>query len=479
MRFFPLLIAVASFIRAEIFVDTIGWTTRDRQFHFPALRYLVNDTLRGIHAVYKDGYGEIRYNFKPRGEDWRFPEAIVINPYQRNLGCLDINNNGRTLIATDYRNRGDKTITYFLDSAPGAAVFQEIAVTEGLQYPLVGIGRYGYLKFAAIGNDTLYYFSPFTRYRVGVIGSFPTHNLIASKISSRLGFIWSEKNSGKLFLRETPDGGGTWYPLRNLSENIPTRFNRSLFGASAVYDSIRIHLVADLIESTNRGIVQLWHYCPYDTPAWHFIYEYAITDTTVLGIYTAAIDRPSIGIERRTGTSGNRLYVVWEQFNPENIDPRTGIARTDIWASCSPDNGRTWTQPIRLTTPDSISKRFPYLAEVVNDTLHIIYFADLVAGSWELGEGPITRNPVIYLRVPASVFTAGVKEKPLFNIPPGDFLPTLFTGGKELPLYRSCRVFNSSGRLVPGDPLLLPSGVYFIVMQTGNSYLIQPLIKIR
>jgi len=460
-------------LRAEIRSDTIGWTTRDRQFLGPAVRYLACDTSRGLHALYKTGYGEIRYNFKPRGGNWRWHEGITVNPYQRNLGCLDYDiTNGSALIATDYLFKGKRVISFFTDSACAAAEFHETGIATGPQFNLIAANRYGYPKFTAIRNESLYYYSQWSRRNLGPIGPFPLHNLVASKISSRLGFIWTEYYSKKLYFRETPDGGGTWYQTHSLSDSVPSEFRYSLFGAGIVYDSIQPHLVIDFFDGRNRGSIQLWHYCQYQTPSWSFITQFNLPDTTRLGLHTAAIDRPSIGIDpRKKHSDQNRLYVVWEQFDPENIDPVTGIARADIWACGSFDNGRTWTQPVRLTQPDETSKRFPYLAETVNDTLHIIYFADRQAGSWELGEGEQTLNPVIYLCVPAAIFTTGIAES---SSEPGQIHnpPTIIirsNPNRLLAQIQNGKLFDPSGRTYSIQDLPdLPVGVY--LLKTPDSW---------
>ncbi|MGQ9707440.1 MAG: hypothetical protein ACUVUR_01005 [bacterium] len=491
--------------RAEIHSDTIGWTDRDRQFLGPAVRYLTGDPARGLHAIYKSGYGEIHYNYKPRGEDWRFRTGVVVNPYQRNLGCLDYDiTTGAALISSDYLFKGKRIISFFADSTCGAARFREADIAIGPQFNLIAAVRYGYLKFAAIKNDTLYYYSQWSKRNLGLCGPFALHNLIASKISSRLGFIWTEFSSKKLYFRETPDGGGTWYQTRSLSDSVPSSTNRSLFGANAVYDSIQPHLVCDFSDGTNRAQIQLWHYCQYQQPSWSLITSFDFSDTTQLGLHTAALDRPSIGIDRKkTSSDQNRLYVVWEQFDPNNIDPQTGIARADIWASSSPDNGRTWTRPIRLTRPDASSKRFPYLAETVNDTLHILYFADQIAGSWELGEGEKTQNPVIYLRVPAEIFTSDIVESPPKPLQRYHYPTIITTRNKNHPLsptpkcqqpcsYRcqrhhlqACKgkILDPLGRAHPlADLTDLPTGSYFSltpIYQSRNPFYLNRTIKIK
>jgi hypothetical protein len=479
-----LLGIIFSSLSARILVDTVGWTTRDRQFAGPAVRYIALDTLRGLHIVYKDGNGVIRYNFQPAGGGWRFAQPIAINTYPRNLGCLDINiTTGRAVISADYLNRGERRITCFVDQGTGVAAFQEMEIARGFRSSLVAASRYGYRKYAAIIRDSLYYCSPWSARSLGPIGPFPLHNFTASKQSNRLGFVWTDYSTGRLYFRETPDGGGSWYPVHSLSDSIPGRFRFSQFGAGLVYDSIQPHLVCDLYDGQNRGRIQLWHYCQYQQPNWSLITEYRFPDTGRLGISTAALDRPSIAIDRRKINSDlNHLYVVWEQFDPENIDPLTGIARADIWASFSADNGRTWSRARRLTEPDQTSKRFPVIADVATDTLYILYFADQQAGIWELGEGKRIRNPVILLRVPVELFLNPEPDRsPADDHQQLREIPSVVSVRKLeqlLPATTGFTLFDRAGRKIPASGFSrLQPGVYFL--RSGQPAQCRPLIVIN
>ncbi|MEO0050836.1 MAG: hypothetical protein ABIK42_06815, partial [candidate division WOR-3 bacterium] len=182
---------------------------------------------------------------------------------------------------------------------------------------------------------------------------------------------------------------------------------------------------------------------------------------------------------RRFHSDFNRLYCVWEQFDPQNIDPRTNIARADIWAAASFDNGRTWTEPLRLTQPDEASKRFPYLAEVVDDTLHILYFADQEAGSWELGEGERRLNPVIYLRVPADIFIGqGINSPEEKNLSVAPGIPTILTGSFLNSLTGNFSLYDKSGRRVNLKNFeRLPAGVYFLQIPTTSGQRVKPIVK--
>jgi len=471
--FAALLLVIPAVLPGQPLVDTIGRTTRDRQVYGPALRYIVNDTLSGIHAVWKDGLGLIRYNFRPRRGVWRWTDGTTVSEYPRNLGCLDVDiSNGRAMVSCDYIAQGEPTISFFKDDAAGQGRFREFNITTGHRECLVGTTTYGWYKFAATRDDTFFFRGIIGRQAVGPIGPFPGGNLAVSKQVGRYGCIWLRSDSPdrrKLFLRQTPNNGQTWYATECLSDSVPSRRSLSLLGACATYDSIRIHLVADLYDGENVNHNQLWHYCPYVTPAWSLVHEYACPESTRLGDLALAACRPSIGMDRRRRI----LYVVWEQFDPANIEPLTGLARSDIWASCSQDDGVTWVNPIRLTEPDRTSKRFPSLAEVVDDTLHILYFADRVAGCWEQGQGPTTENAVVYLRT-AWVWPGAVAQ-PGRTFPGADGTRSTVLRSSALNRARVA-IYDPAGRRVPGP---VAPGVYFVRPATDAGVPIRRVVVTR
>jgi hypothetical protein len=232
---------------------------------------------------------------------------------------------------------------------------------------------------------------------------------------------------------------------------------------------------------------QIWHYSKYPAPRWRLVHEFSCPTGTRIGDDALAADRPSIGMNRSLG----ELYAVWEQFDPDNVDPVTGLCRADIWAARTSGAAHNWSPALRLTHPDSTSKRFPFLAEVVNDTLHVIYFADQVAGFSELGQGPQTTNAVVYLRVPVDVLPSGVAESPgpLVTSLAVDARPNPFAGATTIRLSGSSfipaptsfpiRVFDATGRLVRSalvGPVLPVSfsfgdgmrpGIYFVTAGAG------------
>ncbi len=484
------LLALVAVAQAQIVAETIGFTSRDRQMYGPAVRFLAYDSLSGTHAVWRDGYGSIRYNFRPRSGGWRWPGGMIVNSEPRTLGSMDINViRGIAMISTDHLYRDTFVLTRLVDSGAGTGNFHEEGAASNCRYTLIGAANFGFYKFAALSDDSLVYRALSRALTLGHVGAFPAFNLAVSKQSGQYGYIWAEtegQDRGTLFLQETPNNGANWFAVSRLSDSVPSPLSRSLFSGCGTYDTNRIHLRTDLYDGSDVLHSQIWHYSKYPEPHWRLVHDYSCPTGTRLGDDALVAGRSSIGMNRARG----ELYAVWEQFDPDNVDPATGLCRADIWAARTSGASHNWSPAIRLTQPDSTSKRFPFLSEVVNDTLHIIYFADQVAGFSEQGQGPQTTNAVIYLRVPVDVLPSAVSESPDSPMArPGiAAFPNPFTNtvtirlsGPSLVPYPSplnVRVYDAAGYLVHSslgirnssftlDLRRMQSGVYFVTAGTG------------
>ncbi len=495
------LLAFVAVARAQIVAETIGFTSRDRQMYGPAVRFLAFDSLSGTHAVWRDAYSSIRYNFQPRGGGWRWFGGTLVNTEPRTLGSMDINVvRGSAMISADYLHRDTYVLTRLVDSSAGTGNFHEERAGSNCRYSLIGAANFGYYKFAAMNNDSVIYRALARALPLGHVGAFPAFNLAVSKQSGRYGYIWAETEGpdrGTLFLRETPNNGANWYATSRLSDSVPSPLSRSLLSGCGTYDSTRIHLLSDLYDGSDVLHSQIWHYSRYPEPVWRLVHEYSCPTGTQLGPDALAADRPSIGMNRASG----ELCAVWEQFDPDNVDPVTGLCRADIWAARTSGVARNWSPAMRLTQPDSTSKRFPFLAEEVNDTLHIIYFADQVAGFSEQGQGPQTTNAVMYLRVPVDLLPSAVSEAPASPaVRPGIAAcpnpcrgtVTIRLSDPSLIAHHSLlvvRVYDASGSLVhsssgignssfPLDLRRMPPGVYFVAAGTGPNTASCRIVKV-
>jgi hypothetical protein len=481
------LVAVA---RAEIIAETIGFTNRDRQMYGPAVRFLAFDSLSGTHAAWRDGYGCIRYNFRPRSGGWRWPGGMVVNSEPRTLGSMDFNVRlGSAMISTNYLYRDTYVLTRLVDSGAGTGNFYEEQAAGDCRYTLIGAANFGYYKFAALSEDSLIYRALSRAITIGHVGAFPAFNLAVSKQSGQYGYIWAETEGpdrGALFLKETPNNGANWFAVSRLSDSVPSALSRSLLSGCGTYDTNRIQLLTDLYDGSDVLHSQIWHYTKYPEPIWRLVHDYSCPVGTRLGDEALAAGRSSIGMNRASG----ELYAVWEEFDAGNVDPVTGLCRADIWAARTSGAAHNWSPALRLTQPDSTSKRFPFLSEVVNDTLHIIYFADQVAGFSEQGQGPQTTNAVMYLRVPVDMLPSGIEENKLLPVchllldacpNPSTGTTTIRLSGSPFSLHPSSltlRVFDASGCLIHSSFVIrhstflldlrsIPAGIYFVTVGTG------------
>lgn len=495
------LLTLAAIAGAQVVAETIGFTNRDRQMYGPAVRFIAYDSLSGTHAVWRDGYGSILYNFRPHSGGWRWPGGLVANSEPRTLGSMDLNViRGSAMISASHLERDTYILTRLVDSGPGTGSFQEEWAGSNCRYTLIGAANFGFYKFAALSDDSLIYRAPSRAITIGHVGAFPAFNLAVSKQSGQYGYIWAETEStdrGTLFLRETPNNGANWFATSRLSDSVPSPLSRSLLSGCATYDSTRINLLADLYDGSDVLHSQVWHYAKYPEPRWRLVHDYSCPAGTRIGDAALAAGRPSIGMNRDSG----EFYAVWEQFDPDNVEPLTGLCRADIWAARTYGAARNWSPAVRLTEPDSTSKRFPFLAEVVNDTLHIAYFADQVAGFSEQNQGPQTTNAVISLRVPVNVLPAAVAEAPPtpavrleVNASPNPFTNTTtirVAGTSSIPPSASLeiRVYDASGSLVHSssgvrhlsfqlDLRSMPAGIYFVTAEAGNSAASCRIVKI-
>jgi hypothetical protein len=404
---------------------------------------------------------------------------------------MDINViRGSAMISTDHLYRDTYVLTRLVDSGAGTGNFHEEQAASNCRYTLIGAANFGFYKFAAMSDDSLIYRALARAITLGHVGAFPAFNVAVSKQSGQYGYIWAETEGpdrGTLFLRETPNNGANWFATSRLSDSVPSPLSRSLLSGCGTYDTNRIQLLTDLYDGSDVLHAQIWHYSRYPEPYWRLVHDYSCPAGTRLGDDALAAGRSSIGVNRALG----ELYAVWEEFDPGNVDPVTGLCRADIWAARTSGASHNWSPALRLTEPDGTSKRFPFLGEVVNDTLHIIYFADQVAGFSEQGQGPQTANAVVYLRVPVDLLPSGVAESRQLPLQPLrlDAHPNPFSGATTIRLSGSSliphpsalavRVFDATGRLVhsasvgPALPASLSfgdgvrPGIYFVTVGTG------------
>ena len=460
-RFYGLLMCLAASSAAnplpELIIvdrDTIGGTTYDWQQSGPAIQTVVNDPAYGIHAtwMYSAATGPYpdrnkRYNFMDRttGEwGWIDPANYMnsgVNSYigTTGYGTIDVHPaTGVAYISAHYTTWP----SVVRDAAPGAGIFEECGGPPNCSafvWPVSAISGDGTVHNALIDapSRSQVYYSRITSWgswsapyyissSPGIDPVYPSHNIAVSRQSNQAIVTWSDpmEDDVQLFLRRSTDNGNSWADAELLppppaftpgSDTVP---QYDVTGAYVAFDpGDNWHLVTTVIPKV-QGLtyimpVEIWHYCPTQTPQWSRIRR-AECDTLHLagsvGYAASYACRPSIAFGRN-----GRCTVVWEEFDSSNVEPATGRLRADIKSSLSCDNGQGWYPDggWAVTEPDETSKRFPFVATVTSredyeDTIHVVFEQDLQAGFPIKNEGTVTDNPIVYVK--AVWIGSGVEE---------------------------------------------------------------------
>ena len=427
-------------------IDTIGGTTYD--FSNPCSgiqRMMYFDPDHGIHVAWIYSAStqttfpdrNARYNFfdNNTGEwNWIDPDYMQsgINVFTERVGYGSIDLDPIRSVPVISCHYGSPITPMVARSiALGSETFEFCLgepTLEGYLWPLCAVSAFGTVHLAMIDDasrDGLFHSrcpdwstwsEPFDIPGSQPAPCFPNQHITASKQSGRVVIIWEHSGGspGPGFYRLSTDDGVTWQPPVDIGwppafgGDTLTSFHIASFGSMFDRDD-SLHIVAAVMPYIGgQGYVapsEIWHFCPTNDPVWNRIHR-ADPDTIPypVGYNTIFACRPKIGQDPATG----RLYAAWSEFDSENFEPETELLRADIWASMSADNGLTWTPGVRLTGPDNASRVYFDLADIVNDTLHIVWQADLVAGAFVQAQGPPSFNPIVCMEVPVSAI--GVEE---------------------------------------------------------------------
>ena len=124
--------------------------------------------------------------------------------------------------------------------------------------------------------------------------------------------------------------------------------------------------------------------------------------TSIEGAWNRPICKMNLGARENGG-----IFCTYTYFDTSDISAG-GFGNGEIYLVYSYNNGATWLGPVNLTdshTPGCFpgecdSDHWSTLADVVDDSLRIIYINDKDAGGIPQTEGSATENPVMYLSYP-------------------------------------------------------------------------------
>jgi len=381
-------------------VTTAGWTTVDWQFNGPVYtRCRVDPVANGVHICWI-GQNSPMYNYYDFvTRTWNWQGGMNPAPTISSLGGMDYDPlTGCAVILLNTTVGGNVTPCLARDLAPGAGLFEYISGPAGYRGGPIGVNNNQAICCLLVRNDSLWSSTNWSTPVLITPENFGGYNIAASKISNKVVVLWmcpEDSIQGRAFYRLSDNSGTTWQPAVQLpfppSQGfVPTYHISSLF---AMFDNQdNLHIVASVAETSRTIPCEIWHYCPTNPQPWTLAHHYdAETLNASVGYNAIFATRPSIVQNPTTGY----FYVSWEQFDSLNYEPLTCLARADIWLAELTNNGQTVSRKGRITDPNTKSKRFPIVGGVFNDTIIVNYLIDSIAGFSNLGQGPITNNPVV------------------------------------------------------------------------------------
>ncbi|MFO7638134.1 MAG: hypothetical protein R6X14_02350, partial [bacterium] len=480
----------------------------------PVLRTLINSEGHGVHVSWMYSASELssypdrttRYNYydhATRAWNWLDPDHMQsgISVMSERAGYGNLAADPLTGVALVAAHMGSPLRPELArDIGPGAGLFEYCSGPDGYLWPVIATGDPDWIHVLMLDDATrsILFYSRCTTWcswdppvHLGNPG-YPNPVVAASPSGTRVAASWTAREGPfrhfQAYYCESSDRGTTWPAVETLPP--PPAFGGDTIAAFTQFSAFphydrqdRLHLVAGVQPLVDSLVLvvpsEIWHWCRDNEPRWSRIHRAEEELRAPIGYNGYYACRPSIGEDAAGG-----LYVAWEQFDGQNFEPRTDLLRADIWwARDNYSNGASWQPAVRLTDPDSTSKRFPCVVDRLDaDTLLIAYLVDQLAGFHVQGQGPATDNPVIVHRVPVEVASVGKPGSPR----PGPLarLPTVIRGSLFLrPV--SCpdhtqsalclcgsesspTLLDASGRKVmelqPGenDVRRLAPGVYFI-----------------
>ncbi len=272
-----------------------------------------------------------------------------------------------------------------------------------------------------------------------------------------------------------------------------------------------VHVIWNAQWVTDAGIyfrTYLFHYSEETGEITEICHHPESAYMSIFGAWGRPICKMNLGIHEIPG-GPDGIFATWTQFDTSDVSDG-GYGNGDIYMAYSADGGSNWSEPLNLTdtqTPDCAagdcdSDHWSSLADVVDDSLHIIYINDKDAGSFSKYEGEATLNPVRYLAYPNPLTTS--IEDADYSLPTGFSLnqnyPNPFNASTNISFSLKdnspvkLEVFDITGSLVemlidrfmpPGKHDIIwnaenaASGVYLFKLTSGENTSVKKAVLVK
>jgi hypothetical protein len=294
--------------------------------------------------------------------------------------------------------------------------------------------------------------------------------ICSSPVSAKTAILYSRADDVtgyyNVFVFETADGENwNWGNPTNITQFGEGDTYSALFDVDGVYDYEDVlhityqgcYVIDNVIES--YGDVMHW-----SEPTGHSVIATNDADCAPIN-YAICISKMSLGID----PDNNNVLALWSELSPDDVSAG-GFSNGELFAAGSIDGGANWFPKVNLTNsptpgcspPDCDSDVWSSMAEVVDDTLRIMYVDDDDAGAEWVPQGTWTNNKVLYLAVDEyEVIPVGVYEQNPdlpFDFALGQNYPNPFNANTVISLDGEIHagrlaVYDVTGRMVRSFPL--------------------------
>jgi len=444
-----LLAASVSFAGQDRFPTTltsspgyqVGITHYDYQTSGSSGNRIVKDPLGGVHLCWTNAperwnrQRHIYYNFRDEYGSWQWTGGVQVNMFNgAGFTTMDLLSDSRAVVVYHNVDAGLFLIAA-VDAGRGFGNFTEY-------YPpdyIPNIGFFGWPYVAVDGQDRIHQVSLEVQFfPSGLMDLMYTcssdggntwtdpvsfdstlvygHNIAASPVDDKVAIVYNRpfiddpiQAENEVYYIESEDGvNWDWGNKVNITNyEFDTDSLVAYTDNDAIYDNEgKLHIVWNTSHVNRFGWIQ--------DHAWlfHWSEETGITQIANHsqwkfpgcrpGSWNLSFAKMSLGVD-----ADNNLFLVYTRF--DSADCSAGnYANGELWMVASSDGGASWGIPVNITrspSPECItgecdSDMWSSLAEVVDDSLHIVFINDKDAGGVPNGEGQDTENPVLYLAYP-------------------------------------------------------------------------------
>jgi hypothetical protein len=518
----------------------VGTTHYDYQTNGSTGNRVVKDVSGNIHVCWMNGISFwsgnrwVYYNFRDAAAGtWNWTTTgVQVNPPPQGDGYtnMDLLSGGEGVI--EYHSLTDQDwVVLSVDVLPGFGTFTEYDVPDRIPgdtvaiWPYVAVDRqdrihvvaHAYYSEGGSTKRVIYTRSEDQGVNWTTPVDFDSTNsistiIVASSVNDKVAIINPQYGQhpdafNDIIYIESQDGvTWDWQNKHNVTMYDTSCYRDSIWAYAdndAVYDNNGdLHIVWNAFKTVPGGeaLLQSFLYHWSEATGISFIAEHpdepSWPPNCATGGWNWPLAKLSLGVDDE-----NNLFCIFTRFDSTDCSVG-GYANGELYGTASNDGGVTWGRMVNLTnspTPDCWpgecdSDHWSSMAELVDDSLYILYINDKDAGGIPQTEGVDTENPVMYYAVHKDTLLQMLKVEEEKEVEPTSFVlkqnypnpfnasttiqyVTLASGKVELSVYNLAgeKVAVLTDEVVPvgehtvtWDAAAVASGIYYCKLTTSE-----------